>query len=373
MVECKGAGGRLAIDAIDIYRCDIRLKEPMRIATMSSEVAPNVLVRIATNEGLVGWGEASPLHAIVGETQATDCAAARELRPLLLGRNPLEIGSLAGAMERMLPHNTTIRSAFDMALHDIAAQAAGLPLYRLLGGARRPLQTDLTIFIGDPEAAGDKAREVLAQGFRIIKTKVGAAPADDLLRLRNIRAAIGEGPGLRIDANQGWTRRQAVDCLRACADLRIEFCEQPVRAGDLAGLRYVSDHAPVPVMADEALFSAADALAIIRADAAPYFNIKLSKSGGIHEALKIARVAEAGGVGCMAGCMLESRLGITAAAHLALATEAVVFCDLDSFWEHAEDPIAGGAEIRDGMVTIGEEPGLGAAPDPAFVTRLEKV
>ncbi len=373
MREDAGMGNRLRIEAIDIYRCDIRLTEPMRIATMSSDVAPNVLVCIATNEGIVGWGEASPLHSIVGETQATDLAAARVLRPLLVGENPLEIDALVRSMDRVLPHNTTIRSAFDMALHDIAARAAGLPLYRFLGGKRRPLETDLTIFIGDPDAAGAKALEVLAHGFRIIKTKVGAVPADDLRRLKNIRTAIGDTPGLRIDANQGWSREQAVACLRACAELRIEFCEQPVRAHDLAGLKYVSERAPVPVMADEALFSAADALAIIRADAAPYFNIKLSKSGGIHEALKIARVAEAGGISCMAGCMLESRLGITAAAHFALATDAVVFCDLDAFWEHAEDPIEGGAVIEKGMLILGEEPGLGAAPDPAFVERLERV
>ena len=365
--------GSLRIDRIGIYRFDIPLREPMKIATMETRSAPNVLVRIGTDGGIEGWGEASPLHAIVGETQETCLAAAREIRPLLLSCDPRETAALAAVMERFLPHNTTVRSAFDMALHDVAARAAGLPLYRLLGGRRRSMETDLTIFIGDPDAAGDKALRVLERGFRIIKTKVGVSLEDDLRRLGNIRKAVGMGPGLRIDANQGWRRMEAVRFLEAMGNLKIEFCEQPVRARDLEGLRFVSDRSPVPVMADEALFSASDALRIIGLGAAPYFNITLSKSGGIREAGTIARIAEASGVPCMMGCMLESRLGISAAAHFALAHEAVTFFDLDSFYDHAADPIAGGATVRDGMVEVPEEPGLGAVPDPAFLKTLVEI
>jgi L-alanine-DL-glutamate epimerase-like enolase superfamily enzyme len=260
-----------------------------------------------------------------------------------------------------------------MALHDIAAQAAGLPLYRFLGGKKRPMETDLTIYIGDPAAAGDRALQVLEKGFRIIKTKVGVSVREDVRRLAAIRAAVGDGPAIRIDANQGWGRMEAVECLRAMAELRIEFCEQPVRAHDVAGMRFVTDRSPIPPMADESIFSPADALRLIEAGAAPYFNIKLSKSGGIHDALSIARLAEAGGIRCMVGCMLESRLGIAAAAHFALATEAIAFYDLDSFFEHAESPVPGGVEIRDGMIDLSEEPGLGARPDPDFLKRLTRV
>jgi len=365
--------GDLKIDAVDIYKFDIRLHEPLRIATMVSEVAPNVLIRLRTNAGVEGWGEASPLHSIVGETQAIDLAAAREIRPLILGRNPLEIASIIGDIERFLPHKPTMASAFDMALYDIASKLAGLPLFRFLGGRKRPMETDLTIYIGSPEEAGERALRVIEKGFRIIKTKVGVSARDDLRRLTAIREAVGAGPVLRIDANQGWKRIEAVECLRALADLGIEFCEQPVRAADFAGLRFVTDRSPIPAMADESIFSPADALRLIEAGAVPYFNIKLSKSGGIHQALSIARLAEAGGIACMVGCMLESRLGITAAAHFALATDAVTFYDLDSFFEHAESPIAGGVEIRNGMIEIPETPGIGAAPDPAFLKRIEEV
>jgi L-Ala-D/L-Glu epimerase / N-acetyl-D-glutamate racemase len=360
----------LKIEMVEALPFDIPLREPFRIATMVSEVAQNVLVHVVASGGLDGWGEASPFHAITGETQAIDLAAAGDLRPLLLGRNPLEIASLLDELGRFLPHHPTLLGAIDMALHDLAAKAAGLPLYRFLGGRKRAMETDLTIPIGDPETAGEKARRALQLGFRIIKTKVGVSLADDLRRLTNIRAAAGAGTRIRIDANQGWRRMEAVRALEAFAPLDIEFCEQPVRAHDLSGLRHVSARAPIPVMADESLFSAADALRLVAADAAPYFNIKLSKSGGIRGAGKVAAVAEAGGIQCMMGCMLESRLGISAAAHFALAHEAISFFDLDSYFEHLTDPITGGARVVEGMVEVPEAPGIGARPDPEFLARV---
>lgn len=362
----------LKITEIAIYRFGVKMIAPFRIATMVADHAPNVLVEVRTDSGLSGWGEASPLHSIAGETQAICITAAQELQPLLLGRNPLEITALVREMEYFLPHNATIRSAFDMALHDLAAQAAGMPLYRFLGGAPRPMETDLTIGLCPPEEAGAKAREVVAQGFRIIKIKLGTTYEADVARVRNIREAVGPEITLRIDANQGWDRITALQALNAMAMYQVEFCEQPLRAHDVAGLRMLRQQAAIPVMADEAVFSPADALRLITEEAAPYFNIKLSKSGGIHNALKIATLAEAGGVRCMVGCMLESRLGLTAAAHFACAAHAVQFFDLDTFVEQAEDPIAGGMEVTYGQIRLPETPGLGAAPTPELLARLER-
>src|SRR5580700_9313196 len=195
-------GSHLKITGIDVYPFDIPMHEPFRIATMTASSSPNVLVHICTNDDLDGWGEASPLHSITGETQAICIAAARELAPLLVGKNPLEITSLVGMMNSILPHNTTIKSAFDMALYDIASKAAGLPLYRFLGGRLRPMESDLTICIGDPAKAGDAALAVLEKGFKIIKVKLGTTIEEDELRLRNIRQAAGEETTIRVDANQ---------------------------------------------------------------------------------------------------------------------------------------------------------------------------
>jgi L-alanine-DL-glutamate epimerase-like enolase superfamily enzyme len=196
---------------------------------------------------------------------------------------------------------------------------------------------------------------------------------DDLKRLENIRKAVGPEPILRIDANQGWDRVSALKNLNAFKDFVVEFCEQPGRATDLRAMRAVSRQAPIPVMADESLFSAQDALTIIQEDAAPYFNLKLSKSGGIYNTQRLAHVAEAGYRPCMIGCMAESRLGITAAAHFACAHSVVRFCDLDSFLEHAEDRILGGVEIKGGRVLVPEAPGIGAYPDPDYIRHLEAV
>jgi L-Ala-D/L-Glu epimerase len=364
---------QLAIDDLRIYRFDIPLKDVFTIATMSLSTAQNLLVEVRTNQGIVGWGEASPFRAIAGETQRIDIAAALELKPLLMGKNPMALRPLLDRLEAFLPHNATLKSALDMALFDVAAQACGLPLYAYLGGERREMETDLTLGIGDPAQAGEKARSFQAQGFRIIKVKLGSSDRDDRRRLANVREAVGPQTTLRIDANQGWDRIAAVRNLRAFEELEIELCEQPCRARDLQGMRYVHHHSSIPVMADESLFSAADALEIVRQDAAAYFNIKLSKSAGIHRAQQIAHVAEASFRPCMMGCMSESRLGITAAAHFASAHPIVRFFDLDSCLEHAENRILGGIEYQGGVITIPEAPGIGAHPDPDYLRTLEVV
>jgi L-alanine-DL-glutamate epimerase-like enolase superfamily enzyme len=362
----------MKITSIDIHPFDIKMGEPFRIATATMPCSPNVLVHIHTDEGLDGWGEASPLYSIVGETQAICIAAAKELRPLLVGKDPLEIGARVQDMDQFLPHNSTAKSAFDMALYDIAGKAAGMPLYRLLGGNRRPMETDLTIGLCHPKDAAKKAAAVLARGFKIIKVKLGTGFKEDLARLTNTREAAPNAR-IRIDANQGWDRVTAVKALTAFEELDIEFCEQPLAAHDVKGLREVGGSVGIPLMADEALFTPASALHLIEEEACAYFNIKLSKAGGIHNALKTAAIAEAGGVRCMVGCMLESRLGLGAAVHFARAAQCVDFYDLDMCFEHTEELIDGGISIKNGMISISDEPGIGAAPKPEVVARLPKV
>jgi L-alanine-DL-glutamate epimerase-like enolase superfamily enzyme len=340
---------------------------------MSWGAAENVFIRILTDAGLVGWGDASPVRSIVGETQSTIVAAARELRPILLGKEPLALSSRIREMDAFLPHSSTAKSAFDMALYDIAAQAAGMPLYVFLGGERRPMETDMTIGIGEPAEAGERAAAIVADGFGIVKVKIGLDFADDRMRLANVRAAIGGKPIVRIDANQGWDRTQAIRNLRALEEFDIELCEQPCAGHDIRGLREISRSAGIPVMADESVFDVHDLLEIVRQDAAAYVNVKLSKSGGIYNAARIAAVAEAAGILCMIGCMSETKLGITAAAHFALSQPSIRFFDLDSHLEHAQDPIIGGVTTEKGMIDVPDTPGIGAHPDPAFVAGLQEI
>jgi L-alanine-DL-glutamate epimerase-like enolase superfamily enzyme len=373
MVDNKEDFSNLKIIDIKIFKFDIPLKDVFQIATMSISNAQNVLIQIQTNEGIDGWGEAASFHALVGETQLINFAAAKELKQLLIGRNPLEISSLVKEMDNFLPHNTTIKSAFDMAIYDIAAKAAGLPLYLYLGGKKREIETDLTIGLYTPEKMVEKALATKAMGFRMIKVKLGLDFEDDLKRLSSIRKAVGDDIILRIDANQGWDRVTAVNSLNVFADLNIEFCEQPCRAYDLLGLKYISHHSKIPVMADESLFSFYDAINLIREDVVPYFNIKFSKSGGIYNAMKIAHIAEAGARPCMIGCMSETKLGITAATHFAMSSDIFRFFDLDSFIDHQENPIIGGVDVKNGILTLPDEPGIGAYPDPDYIKKLDEV
>ena len=260
-----------------------------------------------------------------------------------------------------------------MALYDIAAKAAGLPLFLFWGGEKRTMETDLTIGICNPDEAGDKAQVVREMGFRKIKVKLGLDFKADYKRLANIRKAVGNEPIIRIDANQGWDRIAAVKNLTAFDEFKIELCEQPCRAHDVKGMRYVNLHTKIPIMADESLFSIFDALNLIENDAAPYFNVKFTKSGGIHNTQQIIDVAKAGAIPCMIGCMSESKLGITAAAHFALANKTIQFFDLDSFFEHAENPITGGVQVENGFIEVPDSPGIGAEPDPAYIKRLEEI
>ncbi len=364
----------MKIQAIDIFYFDIPLVEPFKISIGTMHGANNVLVRILTDSGPAGLGEACPFPPITGETQETNIAVARNLRDLLIGKDPFAVGSFLKEAGSFLRTNPSIVAAFDVALFDIMGKSSSLSLYRLLGGAgEKPLETDITADLDTPENMAARAREFAAAGYRTIKVKVGQAPRLDLARLEAIREAIGYDCKISIDANQGWSVPEAISALKQLEKFEIEFVEQPVAAGDLTGMREVRRHSPIPVMADEALFSAQDAIRLVKAEACDYFNIKLMKCGGVQNALKIAHVAEAANIRAMVGCMLETRLALTAAAHVMAAQDNIIFADLDGNASHSVDPIVGGMTVRGGTITLRDEPGLGVDIDPDFLKKLRRV
>lgn len=371
-VAKKGAG-RLKIKDIEIYYFDIPLTQPFKIAIGTVTAASDVLVRIITDSGLIGLGEASPFLPITGETQETNITAARHIRDMLLGKDPLAIESHLREMRPFMHTNPSIVAAFDMAFYDLLGKVTGLPLYRLLGGDRTNLESDITVDLDEPQIMAKRAKEFVDRGFRTIKVKVGQSPQLDEARLRAIRESIGEAPAIRIDANQGWTVPQAVEALRRLEKYRIEFCEQPVAAGDIDGMRLVREGSPIPIMADESLFLPADAIKLIKAGACDYFNIKVMKAAGLANSIRIADIAEAANIRCMLGCMVESRLALTAAAHVMAAKPNIVFADLDGFTSHTVDPIIGGMKLDGGKITLPEAPGLGCDVDPAFLKKLRRV
>jgi len=371
--KAKAEAARLKITGVDIYAYDIPLKEPFKISIGTVYAANDVLVMIQTDAGIVGLGEACPFAPITGETQEMNLAAAKGLREMVLGKSPLSIESLVHGFGPFLHSNPSAAAAFDTALYDILGKVAGLPLYRLFGGDKPSFGTDITTDLDEPEKMAAKAREFVGRGFDTIKIKVGQGQEIDLRRLEAIRDAIGYERHIRIDANQGWTPPLAIDTLKKMEKFQVQFVEQPVLASDVDGLKAVHTVSPIPVMADEAVFLPADALKLIKADACAYFNIKLMKAGGLLNMMKIAHLADAANMLCMVGCMIESRLGLTAAAQVVASNRNIVFADLDGHNSHTIDPVVGGMLFEKGQVTVPELPGIGADVDPAFLKKLKKI
>ena len=369
----RTAAGRLKIKSVDVFIFDIPLTTPFRIAIGEMKAANLLLVRIHTDQGIFGLGEACPFPPITGETQAANAAAARTIRDMFLGKDPLAYDGLIRGLGPLVHSNPSIVAAFDMALHDILGKVAGLPLFRLFGGSDPSFETDITAGLDTPEVMAERIKGFVREGYRAVKVKVGLDPDADVARLQAIRDAVGYEIEIRIDANQGWSVPQAVYALRKMEKLRVEFCEQPVRASDTAGLRAVRNQSPIPIMADESLFSPADAVKLIMAEACDSFNIKLMKAGGMLNAVRIAHVADAANLRCMAGCMLDSKLALTAAAHLVASQANIIYADLDGNSEHVTDPIVGGMTVKRGVITLPESPGLGCDVDPAFLKKLTKI
>ena len=366
---------KMKIEKIEIIELNIALKEPLSISLGTSHLAENIIIRIHAGNDLTGTGEASPEIKIVGESQAGEFETAKLLAAGLKGKDPLAIEDRITDMDRTIDGNFTIKSAFDMALYDLLAKKAGLPLYRLLGGGNtRKIMTDMTVYLGTPERMARQALAYKNEGFPTIKVKLGTTVAEDIERIRAIRTAIGHEIPLRIDANQGWDAVTAITILKALAAFNIEHCEEPVPKWNNADLRRVRDNSPIPIMADESVFDHRDAFRLASMGACDYFNIKLAKSGGIHNAIKINAVAEAAGIKTQVGCMSESRYALTALCHFVAAKNNVVWFDIDSSLSHAEDPVKGGIQYKGGgQWELPPDPGIGADFDPDFLEKMKKV
>ncbi len=332
-----------------------------------------MLVCIHTDDGITGFGECSAFPMIVGETQATCFELAKDFAKIWKGKNPLEIETRMDELHNYCYANFTAKSAFDMALYDIAAKDAGLPLYQFLGGKKRKIVTDVTIGIDTPENMAAKALSFKNKGFDTIKIKLGKKIEDDMARMKAVRAAIGSETRLRIDANQGWDYETTLIALNALAPYHIEFCEQPMRKWMDVHLPKIVEQSPIPIMADESVFTHHDAETIIANKAATFINIKFAKSGGILEATKINQVAERNGVKCMLGSMMESRLALSANTHFAIANPNIQFLDLDTaLLGQQEDPVVDGMHYEGQEIVLPDLPGIGAEVGQSYLKRQEK-
>lgn len=349
----------MKITNMKVEKLKMALFKPFTVALGTIENVETLLVKIETDEDVSGIGEGAPFAFVTGETMETSLSTTQSLGQLLIGEDPLNIERIHHIMDTTIIGNTAAKAAIDMALYDLKGKQMGAPLYKVLGGFSNQFKTDVTIGIDTPENMAQEAKEKAAQGFSILKVKCGIDAGQDIEAIRLIRHAIGDNIRLRMDANQGWTPAEAVQVMRAIEDHRVEAVEQPLPYWDVDGMAHVRKKVNIQVMVDESVHSPVDAMKVVKQDAADVLNMKLMKSGGLYKALGINRIAEASGIRCMVGCMLESKIGITAGASLVAAKKNITEADMDSFL-YAKDPgIKGGLTLENGIITLPEKPGLG--------------
>jgi L-alanine-DL-glutamate epimerase-like enolase superfamily enzyme len=350
----------LGIQQIEVYSVTLRYKEPFRIAPGASTESRNIVVKILTDYEVVGWGESSPSQRVTGENPKTVVEALDKIAPNLIGLHPLRIEQNIELIDLIVESNPAAKAAVDIALHDILGKTVRKPLFMLLGGYRTEVLTDITLGIKSPKEMAVDAAKAVEKGFKALKVKVGVAPAEDVERIKLIREAVGKDVQIRIDANQGWTPRQAIQVLNKIRKFNIQFAEQPVPAENIKDLREVKKNSSIPVMADESVHSPEDASLLVSEEAVDLINIKLMKCGGILKGRKIAAVAEAAGIPCMIGCMGESGIGIAAGAHLAAAVKNIHYADLDSDLLLRDKLVKkGGTTLKNSMRIFSKHHGLG--------------
>lgn len=349
----------MIIQNFKVETIPLELKQPITVTFGTIDEVETLIVQIETDEGIYGIGEGSPFAPVTGETIDTAIPIANQICKTLIGENPLHIEKIHRIMDEILVGNTAVKAAIDMALHDIVGKKAGIPLYQLLGGNSNMFETDITLGIDSPETMARDAKEKIQQGFGILKLKAGIDMHQDIAAIKSIRHEIGDDVRLRVDANQGWTAKEALQYINAVEPFQVEAIEQPLPCWDLEGMAFVRKNSIIPIMADESVHSPQDAMKVVQKHAADVINIKLMKAGGLYKASMINAIAEAAGLTCMVGCMLESKIGITAGASIVAAKNNISEADMDSFL-HIKDPgIKGGITIENGTITLPEAPGLG--------------
>ncbi len=365
----------LTIRQIGLYKLFIPLKEPFVISLGPILNAENVLVVIHTEEGITGYGECSPFMSINGESIDTCFIIGQYFSKLFKGKNALSIEDRIADMDKLIYGNTSIKSAFDMALYDIASHNAGVPLYKFLGGENnKTIITDYTVSIGDPVKMAADAVKIKEEGYPAIKIKLGKNGETDVVRIKAIREAVGPDIPLRIDANQGWSADEAITTLKALSPFGIQHCEEPIPRWAFMELPNVRKESPIPIMSDESCGDEHDAERLIKLGACDYMNIKLGKSGGLFKALRMVALAEEANMHLQVGAFMESRLAMTAFAHFSLCSDMIEHFDFDTCLMFSEDPVTGGIIYeKNGVIKVPESAGLGASIDENYLNKLDKI
>lgn len=347
-----------------VHETEIGLVRPFVTAVRRADSITAVLVEAVDDAGTSGWGEAAAVWRVTGESPASIRAAVQgPLAEVAVGRPLDDTASLGQELARAVVHNAAARCAVECAIDDLAAARRGLTLAATLGARRSSVLTDVTLSAASGEELCGLARQHVADGFETLKVKVGAG-GDDREDLVAVREAVGPGTGLRVDANQAWGVDEAVEIIRywEAAGVGLELVEQPVRARDLDGMAAVAARVETPLLADEAVWTTDDLREVVRRHAAGLVNIKLAKTGGLGEARRMAGFAARHGIGVIVGCMMESPVGVGAAAALAASLgeqDAARTHDLDAGLWQSSPAVRGGIRYDGQRVLLSARAGLG--------------
>jgi L-alanine-DL-glutamate epimerase-like enolase superfamily enzyme len=365
---------QLTISQVEVYKLRMPLIEPFITSLAYETHVENVIVVIRTGKGITGFGECSPYMPVNGESIDTCFIVGQYFARLMKGKDALNLEERLADMDKLIYANSSIKSAFDIALHDIIGQHKGVPIYKLYKGKNnKELVTDYTVSLDKPEKMAADALKIKNSGYPAIKVKLGESRKKDVERIRMIREVVGYDIPLRIDANQGWGVKEAIDTLNALDAYGIEHCEEPIAKWNFMRLRKVKKKSPIPIMADESCGDAHDAERLLKLKACDMFNIKVGKAGGVFNAYQIVKLADKADMQMQVGAFLESRLGMTASAHLALCSDNIVHCDFDTPLMFSEDIVSGGLTYHaNGVMKVPDAPGLGATISQSYLDKLEK-
>jgi len=341
----------------------VPLKTPFKTALRTVDTVEDIVVSIHTDTGNVGYGEAPATAVITGDTHGSIVEAIRKfISPRIIGQEIANLNRITHLIQNAIEKNSSAKAAVEIAVYDLWAQLYGAPLYKMLGGGDPVITTDITISVDYIDKMVADSIAAVERGFETLKIKIGKDIGVDIERVKAIHAAVDGRALLRLDANQGWTAKQAVYALQTLEDagVRLELVEQPVKAQDLDGLKYVTDRVHTPIMADESVFGPAEVIELIRMRAADIINIKLMKTGGLSKAIQIADICALYQVECMIGCMIETSISVAAAVHLAVAKSNVITkIDLDGPSLCMFNPVEGGVIFNESEISIPDAPGLG--------------
>ncbi len=350
----------MKIISIHLYAIHLPLKVPFVISYHTYIYMPSIIVKIETDEGFIGYGEAVADEHVTGESwEGTYQVIKNILAPAVLGENPMEMEKIHEIMDRAIYSAPTAKAAIDIACFDIAGKKIQQPVYQLLGGRyHERFAITHVLSIADPAEMAEEAASQIEKGYQSFKMKVGANVNLDVKRIQAVRARIGDDIAIRVDVNQGW--KNSVTSLRALNQLKecnLDWLEQPVMADDIDGMVEIKSKSSVPLMIDEGLKGTREMRDIISKRAADKVNIKLMKCGGIYPAIKLVHQAELAGLDCQIGSMVESSVGSAAGFHLAFSKKMITSVELTGPLKFSKD--IGNLAYNVPYIRLTDKPGLG--------------